>query len=175
MKRGFSKQGLSKHRSKIPLFLATALACVWINNSAATEVYTWTDEDGIVHYSDLPTGPEESKVIKVEGADLLGTTGANPQEIESENKTSEVDDPGPGQFSAAQERREKIAHDREERRNAQAISEQMCAKHRQRLEKMEPARRVYYTDDKGESIRMDDNQRMGMIEESKDYISKNCE
>ena len=170
MKRGFVKQGLSKYQSKFPLFLATALACVWVNNAAATEVYKWTDEDGIVHYSDLPTGPEELETINVEGVDLLGTTGAYPQDIESENKASEVDEPGPVKLSAAQERREQIAHDREERREAQALSEQMCAKYRQRLEQVEPARRVYYTDDKGESIRLDDNQRMAMMS-AENFIS----
>jgi hypothetical protein len=50
----------------------------------------------------------------------------------------------------------------------------MCTRHRQRLEQMEPARRVLYTDDSGESVRMDDDMRMGLINESKEFISKNC-
>jgi hypothetical protein len=175
MKHGFAQQGLSKRRNEILLILATGLACIWVNSAAATEVYTWTDEDGIVHYSDLPTSQQDSQVINVDGADRPGTTGAYPQDIDSADSPSAVDDPGASQLSAAQERRKQIAENREENREDRAISEKMCTKHRQLLEKMEPARRVYYTDEKGENVRMDDTQRVGMIEESKDYISKNCE
>jgi hypothetical protein len=39
---------------------------------------------------------------------------------------------------------------------------------------MEPARRVFYTDDQGESVRMDDDQRMALIDESKAFLAKNC-
>jgi hypothetical protein len=39
---------------------------------------------------------------------------------------------------------------------------------------MEPARRVYYKDENGQEVRMDDNQRMSLIEESRNYIAENC-
>jgi hypothetical protein len=68
-----------------------------------------------------------------------------------------------------------MSKEREERREAQAEADRMCALHRQRLEQMEPARRVFYTDEAGESVRMDDDRRMGLIEESKEFIAKNCE
>jgi hypothetical protein len=78
-------------------------------------------------------------------------------------------------LSFAQQRREQIAEDREERREASAESEQMCARYKQRLAQVEPARRVFYTNAKGESVRMDDDMRIDLVEESKEYIAKNCE
>ncbi len=38
----------------------------------------------------------------------------------------------------------------------------------------EPYRRVIVTNDKGETERLDDSQRMEIVKESKDFIAKNC-
>jgi hypothetical protein len=40
---------------------------------------------------------------------------------------------------------------------------------------MEPARRVFYTNEQGESVRMDDDERMALIEESRAFLAENCE
>ncbi len=178
MKRGFEKQGVSKRRTEFLLFLATGFACAWISNAAATEVYTWTDKDGIVHFSDTPLADAESQKIEVEGDPRPATSGAYPSSEEptaSAAASAQTPD-GESPQSAAQQRREQIAENREERREAKAANDKLCAKHRQRLTQMEPGRRrVFYTNEKGESVRMDDDQRMGLIKEDKEFIAKNCE
>ena len=165
------------YRTEILLILATGFASAWISSAAATEVYTWTDQDGIVHYSDTPLSNAASQKIEVEGADRPGTSGADPTSAAptaGAAVSSQTPD-GESPQSAAQQRREQIAENREERREAKAENDQLCAKHRQRLTQMEPARRVFYTDEKGESVRMDDDQRIELIEEDKEFIDKNCE
>ena len=165
------------YRTEILIILATGFASAWISSAAATEVYTWTDQDGIVHYSDTPLSNAASQKIEVEGADRPGTSGADPASAAptaGAAVSSQTPD-GESPQSAAQQRREQIAENREERREAKAENDQLCAKHRQRLEQVEPARRVFYTDEKGESIRMDDDRRMELIKEDKDFIAKNCE
>jgi hypothetical protein len=178
MKRGFEKQGVSKRRTEILLFLATGFACAWISNAAATEVYTWTDKDGIVHFSDTPRANAESQKIEVEGDPRPATNGAYPSSEEptaSAAASAQTPD-GESPQSAAQQRREQIAQNREARKEAEAVTKELCAKHQQRLTQMEPGRRrVFYTNEKGESVRMDDDQRMGLIEEDKEFIAKNCE
>ena len=165
-------------RTRILLILATGFAWAWISSVAATDVYTWTDQDGIVHYSDTPRSGGESLKIKIGGAYRPGTTGANPPSEAPAASAAVSSQAGAGESpqSAAQQRREQIAENREERREAQAENELLCAKHRQRLTQMEPGRRrVFYTNEKGESVRMDDDQRMGLIKEDKEFIAKNCE
>jgi hypothetical protein len=177
MKRGFEKQGVGKRRAVILLILATGFAGAWISSAAATDIYTWTDQDGIVHYSDTPLSSGESQKIKIGGTYRPGTTGAYPSSEEPTAGTavsSQAPD-GESPQSAAQQRREQMAENREERREAKAENDKLCAKHRQRLTQMEPARRVFYNNEKGESVRMDDNQRMELIKEDKDFIAKNCE
>ena len=68
-----------------------------------------------------------------------------------------------------------MANERKERAEAQAEMEIMCQKHSKRLTQMEPARRVFYTNEQGESVRMDDDLRTKLIEEDKSYISENCD
>jgi hypothetical protein len=177
MKRGFERQGYCKHRSEILLVLIAGFAVVWFQSAAATEVYTWTDSDGIVHYGDTPPLSGESQKVDVEDAYRPGTASANPPPEKSVQAPSGTDEAVPEEDlrSVAQKRREQIAEDREERREASAESEQMCARYKQRLAQVEPARRVFYTNAKGESIRMDDDMRVDLVEESKEYIAKNCE
>ena len=165
-------------RTQILLILATGFAWCWISSVAANDIYTWTDQDGIVHYSDTPLSDGESQKIKIGGTYSPATTGAYPPSeapAASAAVSSQTPD-GESPQSAAQQRREQIAENREERREAKAENDKLCAKHRQRLTQMEPGRRrVFYTNEKGESVRMDDDQRMGLIKEDKEFIAKNCE
>lgn len=152
------------------LFLATALAgSAGLTAAFAAEVFTWTDEEGIVHYSDMPPDDKDARQIDVEDVYKPGTVEPTVPASQSQAE------PGQTPQSAAQQRRERMSKEREERREAQAETDRMCALHRQRLEQMEPARRVFYTNEAGESVRMDDDRRMGLIEESKEFIAKNCE
>jgi len=177
MKRRFSKQGLSKRRTEILLVLAIGFAGAWAISATAAEVYTWTDKDGIVHYSDIPPDNSGSEKINVDDAYRPGTSGAYPTSGESGQPPPDSGEAAAGETpqSAAQQRREQMATDRTERREAKAEMDQMCARHRQRLEQVEPARRVFYTNEKGESIRMDDDRRVALIAEDKEFIAKNCE
>ncbi|MFB3079539.1 MAG: hypothetical protein ACE1Y4_16190, partial [Lysobacterales bacterium] len=72
-------------------------------------------------------------------------------------------------------RREKIAKNRKERREAQATMDRLCVDHRERLASIEPRRRVTYTDESGERVRMDDDKRIALVEESKDFLTENCD
>jgi len=158
-----------KTEIKLLCLLAGLIGSTGLPVAFATDVFTWTDEDGVVHYSDLPPEDVNSEQIDVPGLYKPGTvettTGATADQAE----------PGATPQSAAQQTRERIMEDRQERRTAREEIEQLCARHRTRLAQMEPARRVFFTNEAGESVRMDDDQRMGLIEESKEFIAKNCE
>jgi hypothetical protein len=166
---------VSRHRF-VPLVLLFVLTAICSGTVAAAEVYAWTDENGVVHYSDTPAASGKSETLQVEeiyrpgSADVYGVPeqalGASPVE------TDEAAPEAPP--SVAEARRQQIAKERAERQEAQAEIERLCAQHRQRVEQMEPARRVIYTDDQGESVRMDDDQRLALIEESKDFLAQNC-
>jgi len=169
MKRGFAES--PGRRIRIIMQLAIGLGFVFavLNNASAKEVYTWVDENGIPHYSDMPPDVATSKSFNVEEVYKPGSTGSNPPD----SAGAGADTATPMQ-SAAQQRREDIARDRKERNAKRAETEKMCARYQKLLADVEPARRVMYTNEDGETVRMDDDARMELVSKSKDYISKNC-
>ncbi len=67
-----------------------------------------------------------------------------------------------------------MERERKQKREDAAATQVVCEMHRTRLAQIEPNRRVFYTDDSGEQRRMDDDKRVGLVEESKDFLAKNC-
>jgi hypothetical protein len=168
------KQGIANRNIFPACLLAAGLLLAWSGGIPATEVHTWTDENGVVHFSDAPRASGKSQTLEVEEIYRPGTTEAysgseSPDSKEAEGGQAETPP------STAQQRRDNIARERQERRENQAVTEQMCKLHKDRLARVEPARRVMYTNDEGELIRMDDDERMALVDESREFISKNCE
>ena len=168
--------------SSVPMYPAIfrimlcALALTVGQAATAAEVYTWTDENGVVHFSDAPPESGESATLQVEEIYRPGSVEAQPTPSDAPAETAAhggEPEPEPP-LSAAQQRREQILRDRAEREKEAAEAERLCGLHRQRLEQMEPARRVFYTDERGESVRMDDDRRMALIDESKQFLADNC-
>jgi len=173
---GMMKQGIDKQRSTLVVVLIAAVIWTCSSGLMATEVYTWTDENGVKHFSDSKPQSGESETLQVEEVYRPGTTGAYPVSTESAVTPAGV---SPGEtpeepLSAAEERRQNLALERDKRRTAQAENDILCAQHRQVVEQMEPHRRVFYTDENGETVRMDDVKRVNAVQESKDFIAKNC-
>lgn len=156
----------------IPLmpFLVAVLAATISHAAFAAEVYKWTDKDGVIHFSDVKPASAQSQTINMQ--DTPGQAGYSPPAPAT--AAPEEGDAAEQTMTAAQQRREEMAERRKEHREEQAEIEKMCKRHSQRLEQMEPARRVYYTDDNGQEVRMDDVQRVSLIEESRNYLAENC-
>jgi hypothetical protein len=163
------------HRAILPILLCT-MALMACQTAASAEVYTWTDENGVVHFSDAPPESGKSATLEVEEIYRPGSTDAyaKPAEPAADASADTSEAAAEPALSAAQQRREQILRERAERQQEAAEAERLCALHRQRVEQMEPARRVFYTDEQGESVRMDDDQRMALIDESKQYLARNC-
>ena len=76
--------------------------------------------------------------------------------------------------SLADERREDIATKRQAQAATQAIIDAECAAWQAEVARLEPNRRVFTTDDKGETSRMDDQVRVDRVASLKDQISSKC-
>ncbi len=159
------------------------LVTIVSTNAIATEVFSWTDASGIVHYSDRPPDEQNARTIFLRETNRPGASEDYPGPDDTPpdavidtiiEDDAEGQESGPPQ-SIADARREKMTRDREERREKQAEMDRMCANHRARLTSVEPSRRVFYKDESGESVRMDDDKRIALVEESRDFIAKNCD
>ena len=139
--------------------------------AAATEIYTWTDENGVVHFSSTQPMSTPSETIEIETS-RGGVSYSQPvaaSEMDTENSGEEA------LPTAAEQKRQEIAQARTQQQETQAEIARLCEYHRQQLVEMEPARRVYYTNEEGQRVRMDDDERVTLIEESNSYVAENCQ
>ncbi len=173
------KQGFGHNRTRFTAVFAAISILAW-GAAAATQVHTWTDENGVVHFSDSPHETGKSRTIELDDGHRPATSDTQDDDNEAAVNTETTGEAATNAgteespVSIAQQRRDRMAQQRKERREAQAETDVLCKRHQQRLEQVEPARRVLYTNAEGETVRMDDNQRVEMIEESKDFIANNC-
>jgi hypothetical protein len=77
--------------------------------------------------------------------------------------------------SYADEQRKQLDEARKKAREKQAERERMCKEARNQLETIEPSRRVYFTNEQGETERLDDEQRVAMVEKAKALVAQNCD
>jgi hypothetical protein len=171
-------ESMMKQRLGPCLFLLVCtVAAAWTAPARGSEVYTWTDENGVVHYSDAPSADKAAKIVEVEEGSRPESGDADPYPAEADSPPAEDLDSEPDDtaMTPAQQKREKLARERAERREEQAETERLCTLHRQRLERMEPARRIFHTNEQGESVRLDDDRRLELIDESRDFLADNCD
>jgi hypothetical protein len=160
------QQGIHRNPRFMVQLLAAILALTASQLTWSAKVHTWTDENGVVHYSDSPRPDGQSQTVEVEGIYNPGTvSGLAEAGAEAAEPVS----------NRIQQEREQRRNARAERLQAQEEIDKLCALHRDRLTRVEPARRVMYTDEDGEMIRMDDDERLALVDESRKFISENCD
>lgn len=141
------------------------LACLFLaqaGEGAAQDrkMYQWTDQEGVVHFSDMaPEGQEaEARDLPADQAPVVSSPYPDP----------------PSGPSAAQQRREEIARKSQEAKVEQATRDTECEAWQAEVDRLEPNRRVYYTNEQGETERMDDVARTNRVAELKAQIARNC-
>lgn len=135
------------------------------------QVYRWTDENGVTHFSQTPP-PEgqEAEVRDVLESDPEPGSGNAPAGIDFDGGA----DGGGQELSAADLRRQELAQAREEKRAQRAELRALCETSRSRLAQIEPSRRVFYINEEGQTVRMDDEERVSEVEELREFIDDNC-
>jgi hypothetical protein len=155
--------------TKLPKqLIAAALAIAVSSGLAGSEVYRWVDEDGVVHFGDRAEGIPDAEVVDVPSepsrqTDTLPPTTLAAPQAEAENEPS-----------YAQQRRDARAEARRKAAEERRQIEANCAVARDRVAALEPSTRVMVEDEEGNVVRMDDDRRLGLLDEAKAYIAENC-
>lgn len=126
------------------------------------KMYSYVDENGTVVFTDKKPVDRDVSAQAVPAGPP--PTGGNPYAQPSEDPPS----------SAAQQQREAIAQKSEQSRMAQAEAQAQCAAWQEEVDRLEPHRRVFYTDENGETVRMDDVERTNRVAELKAQIAASC-
>lgn len=150
-----------------------ALVCAFAASPPAqAEVYRWTDENGVTHFSETPPPDGTEATVEDFPDDVPGSvedeSGIDPGESYVPDGMAE------DSTSYADSQRQALAEKRAERQAEQRAIEVACRQAESRLAQIEPSRRVFYTNAEGETVRMDDEQRVGEVDQLHDFIDENC-
>ncbi|MDZ4728651.1 MAG: DUF4124 domain-containing protein [Xanthomonadales bacterium] len=141
-------------------------------------IYSWTDENGIKHFSDRApaevSAHNDEIPVAYETLPMDTSTGTLNNETVAEgaddNQAAAADE-----LSYADQQRLEMDEKRKAQRELRAERQRVCLQARDRLAQVEPSRRVFYTDENGETTRMDDEERVQMVEEAKGLITEYCD
>ncbi|MGB8516709.1 MAG: DUF4124 domain-containing protein [Gallionella sp.] len=126
----------------------------------------WTDANGEVHYSDHP--PENAQVKKLHFEDMGGTPPVDNIYAPKSTKEMEAD------FQRAKDLRDKQAKKEEQARADAAAKQANCATARNNLSVMQQSRRMFSTNENGERIYLDDDQRQQQLDAGQQAVSQFC-
>ena len=149
--------------------LSAALILTATDSVAEDEIYRWVDEDGVVHFGDQPASHSNSEAVKLNN-DPSGIAPASSAPAAT-NSAQPEEKP----LTAAQQQRADRA---EQRKEAAAKKEAIAAGCEQRhklVSQLEPSTRVIVQYEDGTVGRLDDNERLEMLNEAKAYIADNCD
>ena len=126
------------------------------------QMYSWTDENGVVHFTDQRPEGQDVTVHEIPDSEQQAA-GDIQQQPSAENESS-----------LGQQRREELTQQRQEARTAADENEAQCASMRAVVEQLEPHRRVFFVNEEGERVRMDDVERANRVAEANEFINQNC-
>jgi hypothetical protein len=146
-------------------------------------IYSWTDENGVRHYSDTAPAEAKAEVEQIPIPQSTAPAGADGETLNNEIMAEEAAAPGTADPSAgtgqelsyADQQRQAMEEKRQARRESQAERERICLQARDQLARIEPSRRVFYTDEAGNTTRLDDEQRVQMVEDNKKLVDEYCD
>ena len=148
------------------LALSCAVMAMTIASGAvANEIYKWTDENGNVHYEDRPSGAATEERLQM-------TYNRTSSSAVHQRVQARVD----ARTAREEAKTVAAASEKEAAENAAIAAEraQKCEKSRARLESYLQARRVYRTDENGERVYLDDDQRQDARKKAEEQISEFC-
>lgn len=154
---------MKKFLSVTAVLLGTAsFACL-----AAETVYKWTDESGVMHFSDRPVPNAAAEEMRV------APPVPSPDEEEAgEDEDAGVEGEGDAGAEAPASAEDRQAAMEEQRRK---VREQNCQIARQSLQHNESLGRMYRVEASGERVFLSDEEREAVLARSRGDVEKWCD
>lgn len=142
-------------------FMALTLA----SGAMANEIYKWTDENGNIHYGDRPSGAatEQRLAMSYSRTD----SGSVDKRVQAREEATSAREEARAEAAAAEKEAEENAAIAAER-------DRKCERSRTRLETYLQSRRLYRTDDNGERVYLDDEQRSEARRKAEEQVAEFC-
>ncbi len=142
------------------LTIALFVALIAQGNASASEVYTWKDKNGQVHYSDKPPSDADAKVIRSEAPATAGTPSADLSKADREFKERQAKQNDASKKNADQAARK-------------AGKDEACNNLRNRIALFEQGGRIA-TQEGGERVFLSDDQIAAELSTMRTRLDKEC-
>lgn len=129
--------------------------------ATAYEIYKWTDEDGVVHYGDRPSGAGTERVIH------LASESTSPAPAPAPAAAAPAADP-----AAAPETKELTEAEKRAREQERA---KQCEMYKERLQTYLTSRRLYRQGENGERIYLNEEETLAARAKVQEKIVEFCE
>ena len=141
------------------------MALAAASGATANEIYKWTDENGTVHYGDRPSGAATEQRLAMTYART--DSNAVQQRVQARVDARSAREEARAEAAASQKEAEENAATAAER-------ESKCERSRARLESYLQSQRLYRTDDNGERVYLDDEQRQEARQNAEQQVAEFC-
>ena len=140
--------------------IACAFIGFWVFSAAAAEsIYKWVDEDGSVHFSDHPprqtSNAEKLRIVSTPSDDVVREAQETRDRLKTKQQTSY------DQRSAAHEQKRLQTEVDQVRRDDR---QRRCTKAREQIQSLDHHMPIYYVDQSGNRVFLDDTKRADLIE-----------
>jgi hypothetical protein len=132
---------------------------------SASDIYTWTDANGIVHFGDRPGGTGSEKIITID------SQRTDPAEVQARLKPRAGARPAPAEDGAAAPTEPVTAEDL---RAAERERAEKCTMYRERLQKFLTSRRLYRQDENGERVYLDEEESAAARAKVQEQVVEFC-
>lgn len=149
--------------------LIVALAILATDAGAEEKIYRWVDENGAVHFGDMPPDNVAAEQVRV----VPDTVSVQPSSAATTG--AEAATPQEPQPSLGEQIREERAEARRKAEAQQVEIAKACEKARKLVAELEPSPRVIVKTKDGEVKRLDDNTRLETLDEARTFIAENCD
>lgn len=149
---------------KIALSCAV-MALTMASGAMANEIYKWTDAEGSIHYGDRPSGAASETRLAMTYHRTNSSSVQKRVQARVDRQT-EREEARADAAAAEQEAAETAA--------IAAERERKCERSRTRLETYLQSRRLYRTDDNGERVYLDDEQRVEARQKAEEQVADLC-
>lgn len=162
---------MGSKRSLALMFCVALLLGLAAPLGAAT-IFQWEDEHGTVHFGEQPPPGVEATAVTV----VPAPAPAPAQQAAAPGQgapplVEEEDEP----LSIAEQARRERAERRAEARERRQEVERQCQLMREQLDWAEPRPRVLVQMPDGSTRRLEDEERMALVNEAKAYLAENCD
>lgn len=165
-----------KTRLVLLLLIAGLAGMAARNIDAANVIYRWTDENGAVVFGDTPPKGVEAVPVNVRPNTVQSVQPKRPmaEPDPSDGESASDGESGEPPMSLAEQRRQERAQSRQAAAEETRITEANCNTMRQQKAAVEPSTRVMVDDGEGGSRRLEDNERLQLLNEADAYLAENC-